>query len=213
MAKNSKLMVSILREILPKKLTKSDQRRLAILNAAIETYASLDSKYISYEDIGREAKTSSALIQHYFPDKRELFLTAAKVIRAQLQEMHVTAISKAQNPLEMMEAYVRSAFRWMEQYPNQMKAWLFFLYLCGNDSKLREVHSELTQMGQERIAEMLNMGVAAQVFHIKLPPLVLAKHIQKVISGAALEIHSEGGLKTLKRIENETWDLCAKLLI
>jgi len=212
MAKNSKLAASILRDILPQKLSKSDLRRLDILNGAIKTYSRIDIKYVSYEDIGREAKASSALIQHYFPDKKDLLLIAMKLVRGQFQQLVIDSMVNEQKPLAIMEKYVRGTFRWLEVSPQHVQAWFFFLYLCGMDEGLRKTHLELTEMGQVRITEILRIGVETKVFHPKLPLPVLAKQIQKVITGGLIEVKTEAGSSALKRIEDETWELCLSLL-
>src|SRR5262249_9760247 len=84
-----KITASISAQLFPSKLSKADLRKLKILDGAIRTYSSLGIDYISYEDIARESKTSRPLIIHHFPDKRELFEMAIKLIRAQMQELAI----------------------------------------------------------------------------------------------------------------------------
>ncbi len=153
------------------------------------------------------------MIQHYFPDKDELFLIVVKFIRGQFQQLAVDAMMKEKNPIAIMEAYVRSTFTWLKDYNKHARVWTFFLYTCAIDETYRKMHLQLTEMGQARIAEILQAGIDANVFKTSIATPLLAKHIQKIITGGLFEVATESGLSSIGKVENETWDLCRSLLV
>lgn len=210
--KNSKSAINqtIYGELFPRALSKADQKKLIILEAAIQTYAELGIEYVSYEDIARKAKVTRPLVNHYFPDKKALFESAVKFIRAHFQELAVRELEKFPSPQDKLEAYVRATMTWVKVSPIHARTWVFFFYLCTSDSKLRNLHRELTTMGMQRLTALLQ-AVAVEK---RYPPTKLehkAKNIQRLITGALLELATEHDSKDLNiydEISNQTIKQC-----
>jgi len=183
----------LFKEIFPTELSKADARRLSILEAAIRTYSHLEIDYVTYEDIAREAKVSRPLILHYFPQRRDLFFTMIRFIRAGLQGMAIQSFDEGNDPLEGFSRYVHAVFDWPIKYPDHARVWLILFYFASHDNELKKEHARITRMGMERICAMLKATEIA-----KLAPkrtnqdrLALAKALQAQITGAFVECMTE----------------------
>ena len=189
-------------ELFPPTLSKSDRRRKEIIEGAIEAYASIDYNHISFDDIATPANTSRRLVQHYFPDKDELFAVAMKVIRAQYQALVVDAFSQMPTAKDQFCEYIRAAVSWPIHEPVHVRAWFLYYLVCAQQPKLRRLHEDLAKMGEQRIAAL----VAAMYPHKKISPSSLrfvAKTVQRLIGGALLEICSESTAPNVDRIQDE----------
>jgi AcrR family transcriptional regulator len=180
---------TVMEELFPREMSKSDKRRLQILESAIKTYATVGLQHISYDDLA-QGKTSRALVKHYFPDKRDLFEFAMKFIRASFQELAVEHLSKGESAEDQLRNYVRATFHWLESRPTHAHAWLFYFYICARDSKIRKHHRELTEIGAKRIAALLEAGVAQRSFYDQ-DQYKAAKAIQRMITGGLIEAATE----------------------
>jgi AcrR family transcriptional regulator len=206
-----KINQTIYGELFPRALSKADQKKLIILEAAIQTYAELGIEYVSYEDIARKAKVTRPLVNHYFPDKKILFESAMKFIRAHFQELAIRELERTSSPKEKLQIYVRSTMTWVHVSPVHAKAWVFFFYLCASDSKLRNLHRELTTMGMQRLTALLH-AVAAESSYPTSHLEEKAKGIQRLITGALLEIATEHDPKNIKILEEITRQTIAQCL-
>lgn len=194
-------------DLFPLTLSKSDKRRIEIIEGAIRAYASVDFQHVSYDDIAEPAKTSRRLVRHYFPDKDELFAFTMKVVRARYQALVVDAISKVNDPSEKFEAYVRSAVSWPKALPKHTQAWILYFLVCSQDLKLRKLHEELAQMGEERIKSLVsNMYPQIEISPENLK--FVAKTAQRLITGGFMEICSESVHPDIARVENEVLRAC-----
>ena len=194
----------IFSEILDSTLSKSDKRRKEIIEGAIEAYAAINYLHISYDDIAGPAKTSRRLVQHYFPDKKELFEIAVKVIRAQYQALVIEAFANIKDPRERFCEYIRAAVSWPERLPTHVRAWFLYYLVCSQQPKLRRLHAELAQIGEERIAALVSEFHTASHPELKF----IAKTVQRLIAGALIEICAETVEPDISRVRNEIVRAC-----
>lgn len=203
---------SIYEELLPRELSKADKRKASILSAAIEVYAHLGVEYVSNKDVARKAKTSAALVHYYFPEKYDLVLTSAQVVRRHFQQYVVEKIKGASDPAATLEAYVRASFAWAQEHQSHIQFWVFFMYLCHGHVQLRKEHLRMTEIGVNRIVDILVAGQNAKKWNTKLDNTFVAKCIQNQITGALFQIYTETGSKYSKKIEDATWQSCLSWL-
>ncbi len=202
---------TIYAELFPKNLSKSDRRKIEIIEGAIEAYSEVSFESVSFDDVAEPAKTSRKLVQHYFPDKKELFETSMKLVRAQFQILAVEALSKAKSPAEQFDEYVRSTFYWVRTQPKHVKSWMLFFLVCAQQPKFKAVHAELTKMGEERIMAMIkNIEVGAQIDTKNLASI--AKNIQRLITGGLIEVSCERASDEVERVQEEVLEACRLLL-
>ena len=211
MNESTALSKTVLNEIFPYRLTKSDQRRLAILEAAIKTFSNLSLEYVSYEDIARAGKMSRPLVQHHFPKKRELFELAIKLVRGQFQEMAVQAIQKHGHARDQLNAYISSTFDWVQSRPTHGRMWLLYFYFCHGDKKLRQKHKDLTDVGVQRIQALLG-SISSSNGQIATDLEFKAKSIQRLITGGLIEVVTETGIEEVSKVRDQVLKACSSLL-
>ncbi len=181
---------TIYEELFPKTLSKSDLRKMEILDGAIKAYAAVDFHSVSFDEIAGPASTSRRLVQHYFPNKDTLFETSMKIIRAKYQALAVEALSKASTPEEQFQEYILASFYWIKKQPTHVKAWFLFFLVASQKPKFKKTHAELTLMGEQRIIALIQQLPHARSRNAK-DLHYLAKSIQRLITGGILEICTE----------------------
>ena len=205
--KKSAIKQQIYNDLFPKKPSKSDKRRLEILEGAIKAYAQISYKHLSFDDVANPAKTSRRLVQHYFPDKNELFDMAMKMIRGQYQTLVIEAISNAESPEERFAEYVRSAVMWPRVLPLHVRAWFLYYLVCAQEPKFRKTHEGLAKMGEERIAALVSdLNPARKISSMGLH--FVAKTVQRLIAGALIEICSESTQADIEAVQAQVLRAC-----
>jgi AcrR family transcriptional regulator len=162
--------------------TQVERRKLQIIEVAIDLFATRGMDQTTYDDISRKCGVSRALVQHYFPKREELFLLAARLIRAEFQRQAVDAIRAETEVSRQLAAYVESTFAWVEGRRKHARLWMLFFYHCAIHARFRKVHSEMTEMGRARVEALLRAGVESGAFRCA-DPAVAAKSVQGIISG------------------------------
>lgn len=202
---NKSTQKQIYSELFPRELSKSDKRRLEILEGAIKAYSAVNYDHVSFDDIAAPAKTSRRLVSHYFPDKQELFETTMKLIRGQYQASVIAAFNQSNDPLTQFQAYVRSAVAWAHQQPVHLRAWILFFLVSSQKDRYRDLHASLTEMGANRIMAFMT-AIAPEEKRARLKNEELhfaAKTIQRIITGAIIEICSERKKSEYLQVEEE----------
>ena len=182
----------ILKDYLNLSLSKGDRTKLQILEATIKVLSKINSDNVSYESISKESELSRPLIKHYYPDKSELLVLSFKYIRANLQKLAVNSLSTEDSAKKILENYIEAVFKWPTKHPSHVRTWLFYYYLCSSDLKLRREHTKLTEMGKNRIIEIIKIGEKDGSFSKKIANKEsTAKSIQQLITGGILELCTE----------------------
>ena len=199
---------TIYQDIFPKELSKSDIRRIEILRGAILAYSNVDFDHVSYDDVAKPAKTSSRLVQHYFPSKDALFEAAMKMIRAQYQLDTVEAFHKIKDPEKKFFEYIKAALNWPAAQPVHVRAWFLFYLVCSHKAKFKKMHAELALMGAERIKGILGAFIDKPDLELHF----IAKTVQRLITGSLIEVCSEQSIPDLERTKNELAKACLLLI-
>lgn len=166
--------------------TKTQNRALTILEAAIRLYREEGIENTTYERIAKVAKISRPLIFQYFSDYDDLFYKAMKFIRVQFQFFAVEAIKKApNNPKDRFIAYVESTSDWCEQFPNYASGLLLYLQKSSCVDRDRDFNTQFSEAGAERIATLIEEGVAAGQFQVE-DARTTAKQVQIMIAGCVV---------------------------
>ena len=178
----SQIQENIYHTLFPQRLGAAEKRKLKIIEAAIKTYCRLGFAKTRVGDIAKTAKVSRPLILHHFGDEEALFQFVIKYIRANLQLFAIQEIEKGETLPEKLKLYLQSTIRWLEEYPEHMKVWLYFFHRCSVHKKDLTMHSDLVSMGHERIQQMIQLGIESDDFQCDDPALA-AKMIQMNITG------------------------------
>ncbi len=190
--------------------TKGQNRQVQIIEAAIKNFASVGIENTTPAKIAKTCKISRPLVLHYFKDVESIFFVAIKLIRAEFQQLAIEAIEKHKTPTDQLKAYAHSTLDWVEQKPDHVKVWLLFFYYCGLRREYKALNTELVNMGHDRIAALLELGLASKEFKFK-DSQITAKAIQNVITGAVLCAMTEAHSPRLKNLRAETARICLVL--
>src|SRR5688500_1347512 len=117
--------------LFPAAPTKSQRTQLAIVEAAVELFATKGIGEAPYEKTAAEAGVSRTLVIRYFPKREDLLVLSVRYVRASFQRLAVQAMEGAGSPEKTLTAYVASTFRWIEEAPTHARFWSLFYYLCA----------------------------------------------------------------------------------
>ncbi len=147
-------------------------RTSALIDAVIAEIGANGTMDVTVSQIAKRAGMSSALAHHYFGSKTNMFNAAMRHILARYgQEVHSSLIGKTE-PVERLEAIIRSSFSEVNFNPDVVSAWLnFYVYAqrSGAFSRLLRVYHrrlqtallvELRQLNPEN-AEDVAEGIAS----------------------------------------------------
>jgi AcrR family transcriptional regulator len=162
-------------------LSKGNQTRNRILEAAIEISAQNGLDKLTFEAIAERIDVTRQLVKNYFPKKSDLVLEFAPIIRLRFQNYALLKMSASKDPVEMLRSYVLS---------NDCCAWICFFHYCAHSETHRKLNSQFSKMGATRIAELLRLGAEAKRF-TSGDYFIRAKLIQAIITGGLLCLLSE----------------------
>jgi AcrR family transcriptional regulator len=200
----------IFAEVFPDiKKGKSRDRARSILEAAIESYRVNGIENTTYERIAEIAGISRPLIFKYFADYDDIFYKSVKLIRVHFQLFAVDAIKKQNHPTEKVRAYVHSTFEWLEKFPSYASGLLLYLQRCSWSERERDLNTQFTEAGRSRIEALIRLGLETGEFSCA-DPLVMAKQVQTVITGAVVTQLTEN-LQNNGDYQNDVMALCLGL--
>lgn len=97
--------------------TKSEARREAILEAAVEVFAERGYHAARVSDIARAAGVADGTIYLYFKNKEDLLLSIFEDKMALLRQGALAALEGVDDPLERVRAFARFHFDAVQRYP------------------------------------------------------------------------------------------------
>lgn len=186
---------TIYAELFSEEMTKGDRTKANILEACIEVVTRKGYSDTRFQDIAAECGHTRTLVNHYFPTKKELFLTLAKYIRLNYQNYVLSALSQSE-PTQVLDNYVQSALDWIVENPKESKIWLLFFHLATFDEDFNKLNTDLVKIGHERICSMLEQKQISNNFEIADH----AKMMQIIITGCGICIISEDLTMDKKRM-------------
>ena len=198
----------------PARPSKSQRRKVQILEKSIGLFATRGLDLVTYDDIARACGVTRPLVQHYFPNRDDFVLLTMKYIRAIFQRVCVAAISRHTTPHAQLLAYLDATAEWIDEYSTHARVWLLFYYFCGIKKKYRSLNTELVRVGQERIASLVSLGAARGEFRPlvnEAEALARAKLIQRALTAYLLTAVTEEGVAADPAELAATRELCVLL--
>jgi AcrR family transcriptional regulator len=125
-------------------------RRAEILKAAMRAFAKQPYDEVHIDAVAREAEASRALVNHYFGDKRGLFLAVAKEIVARTPSTVRTDLD-----LSVEDIVAANTDAWLDLIETNRETALMFLGAgpIGRDRALEALQDELRDRVVDRILE------------------------------------------------------------
>src|SRR5215204_48528 len=123
-------------------------RRSEILRAATRAFATRPYDNVHVDAIARDADASRALINHYFGDKRGLFLAVAREIVAR-----TPSVVRADLDLTVEDMVAANTDAWLDLIEANRETFLMFLGAgpIGRDPELEALQDELRDHMSDRI--------------------------------------------------------------
>jgi AcrR family transcriptional regulator len=198
-------------ELFGNKLSKGQKTQIKIIEGTIKVYSTIGIEQATLDSIGKSSKVSRRLIQHYFGDQQNLFIYVSKYIRGQFQRYVVAAIQSSPTPRHKLHAYIDATFTWTIRYPQYSKVWGLYFYYCGIKEDFKLLNTELVEMGTQRIAALINAGVAVKQFKTD-NTYKTSKFIQTILTGALVTIMTEDFKGDEDKFRQGILSLCMGLL-
>jgi AcrR family transcriptional regulator len=134
-----------------------DERRSQLLELGAELFARHSYAELSMADIARAAGISKALLYHYFPGKRELFVATLQAAAEDVRRR--TEPDPTKPPAEALAASLDAFLEWVDQ--NEL-AYRKLLESAGSVPEVGALIAEVRDRTSERILGGLGAGAAPQ---------------------------------------------------
>jgi len=158
---------------------------------------------VSFGTIAKQLKTIRPHITYYFKNMDELIDESLRFVIANIQSLTVENLKEATDPKERLIAIVRSIFQWARQFPDHIRLFLLFHYLCSIDQNRRFLHTEIRRVGRDRMAAALEPYVfSKQISRMNL--IRLTHEIQNLVLGNVFEYFVVESEYSLKEQEEQT---------
>jgi TetR/AcrR family transcriptional repressor of bet genes len=199
--------LTLMGEILPQKASKSQLRKIQIMEAAIEISAAEGLDGTTYDRIASYCGTSRQLVQHYFPKREEMFLLAIQYLRSNARKVVYEQIDKLVPPdspdlVARLAAYVSGTFHWFSRYPSHTKVWPIFYSYAASKKKYREINTDLSVRMEAQIHGMIAEGKKRGQFRCK-DAKAAARTVQMLVTGALLAMLTEDVDASAAEIESQ----------
>jgi AcrR family transcriptional regulator len=136
-------------------LSKGDQRRFQIIEAAIECLGREGVQAANLEQVAKRLKTRRSHVTYYFKDWEDLLEAAIKYVIASAQRETIQKIGSASAPEQKILGMVEGAFVWAKKYPDQAAVYLYFHYACATEPRFRNLNAEIRGAGLRRLRALL----------------------------------------------------------
>ncbi len=146
------------------------EKQHAILNAALEEFASSGYEHASYNRIIERAGVSKGAMYYYFDDKEDLFTTVVQQVMelAMGQFAEFPAFDSAEQFWDATREFMLSAWAFMQEHPVVVGVMKSALSLQASGSSIGAVR-ELQRMYQEWAEGFLHQGQTVGAVRSDLP--------------------------------------------
>jgi AcrR family transcriptional regulator len=181
-----------------------DQRREAIVAAALSVAVTKGLASTTVRDVAAEMGTSSGLIHHYFGSMDEVLAAAFERVARQDLAASSALMAGASSPVAALRAFFAS-------YTPADKDWAFQLWLdawaeAARRPAIRAVSEVLNLEWQGLLEATIRRGVADGSF-VCTDPVAAAWRILSLLDGLALQVVAHG--TTLSRRDVVAWSTAA----
>lgn len=177
-----------------------DQRREAIVAAALGVAVRKGLASTTVRDVAAEMGTSSGLIHHYFGSMDEVLAAAFERVAKQDLGLSARAMAEAASPVEALRVFFRT-------YTPADKDWAFQLWLdawaeAARRPAVQATSRRLNLEWQALLERTIVRGVEAGAFTCA-DPAAAAWRILSLLDGLALQVVAHG--TTITRDEVVAW--------
>ena len=170
-----------------------DDRRQAILDAALTVARRQGLGATTVRDVAAEMGTSSGLIHHYFDSMDEVLATAFEFAAGGDLERARAAIGVEPTATAQLDAFIRSYAPAQSDWTMQL--WLDAWSEASRRPALQQVSRRLNREWQTLVGEIIERGVADGEF-VSAEPGAAAWRLLSVLDGLALQVVAHDALIT-----------------
>lgn len=202
-------------ELFPRKASKGDLRKAAIIEEAIRVIGTQGIEGLSFDSIGRSLKIRRSHVAYYFKSKWEIVEAAMKFGIATGQMIVTRYLRAVDNPVDQLHSYIRGTFFWVKKYPNQISVFLLMYHLASYDKRWKQLNSEFKNAGMGRVREIIGKGWRGPISKPNLDKLALRAHdiiIINIFNSLAIspaqslkEIEKKYDRRNSKDVGEEIW--------
>lgn len=186
-----------------------EHRRAKILQTVVEILAREGVDELTFEKIGRRAGMARSHVVYYF-DNREALVTAAIQFAAlSAQRIVSSSIDSQADWKAQLRACVEGNFEWIRTCPEHVTVYMLLYYLATFKKEYREMHSEIREVGAQRLEAILLKGPMRWK---KKQARQVAKAIQSLISGNIIDVTTTSQYKQLTERKQQTLEQMEILL-
>lgn len=194
------------------KLSKSDQTRQRCLTAAVRILSSQGLAELKYESVAREAGVTRPLVKKYYPEKTQIVMEAAALVRKGYQEETIAAMRQNHGqPVLQLRMYIKKMLALPRENRAATGIWLCSLHVAHLNKESRKMNTEMVRMGHERILALLSLcpfDPTPQADRVES----LARSIQAMLTAAVLKALTEDLPGPNEDYEQNVAEDCFRLL-
>jgi TetR/AcrR family transcriptional regulator len=171
---------SLIKYLMNKRAQSSEKSKQAILDAAIEEFATQGLSGARTDAIAKAAGVNIALVFYYFKNKEHLYLTVLEQIFAEMNRRVMGALDCCSSNRERILAYVQTHFDFLAESPKRPRVFLQE-YLRGGGFTAKEsarLLQKYVKPVHDRVGKILREGIATGEFRD-----VDVRHFQFSLSG------------------------------
>ena len=132
-----------------------DQRREALITAALDLIAARGPEAATVRAIAERAGVTPGLIRHYFASKQDLTRAAYRALMDRMTEANTAVLDAApKSPEARLAGFIAASLRPPVMHPAALRLWAGFIHRVRDDAAMREVH-ETTYLNYRNILQGL----------------------------------------------------------
>ena len=160
-------------------------RRAQVVAVALRLIARAGLDAVTVRDVAAEAGFSTAIVSHYFHNKKELLhLTYMATIERSTQRWEATLTSSGGD----LRAYLAGIMPLDEERLEEWKIWLAFWAKAATDESIAGVQRDCVLLARSRILDLLNDHYEKGAIRPEIDRPHAARHLLALITGMAIEV-------------------------
>ena len=162
-----------------------DQRRATVISAAIRLIAEAGLDGVTVRDIADAVDCSTAVVSHYFRNKRELLFLTYRATIDRATERWIAALRATDGDVR---AYVAELMPLDEERLIEWKVWLAFWAKAGQDTEIAEAQRQCVLHARGSILDALDALAARGYLKPEADLPLAARRVLATITGMAVQV-------------------------
>jgi AcrR family transcriptional regulator len=162
-----------------------DQRRAVVISAAIRLIAKAGLEGVTVRDIAEAVGCSTAVVSHYFHNKRELLLLTYRATIERATERWETALVVSGGDIR---AYLAELMPLDEERLSEWRVWLAFWAKAGQDPEIAEEQRQCVLHARGQILKALDALYARGYLRPEADRPLAARRVLATITGIAVQV-------------------------